>query len=241
MWREVDIEQTGPLEAALDSSERMFLATAYHPQQGRIEQAAIGAARRAGVAHIVKLSAQSAGLDPPLSFGREHAAAEAALAASGCAWTALRPVFFMQSLLFFVGPLRRGVLPASNGAGRVAFVDAEDIARSAAAVLDDPEPHQGRAYVLTGPSSHSFAEVAQRIGARSGRSIRHVSPPAWLARLMLPIAAGMPRWQAGPVVELLQAIGRDVQAEPTRCVAELTGRAPDTLDSFLDRHRQAFQ
>ncbi|WP_261380031.1 hypothetical protein [Rhodococcus rhodochrous] len=43
-----------------------------------------------------------------------------------------------------------------------------DVARTAAAVLSDPDAHEGRTYDLTGPHALSIAEVARSINEVSG-------------------------------------------------------------------------
>ncbi|MGE0801296.1 MAG: NAD(P)H-binding protein [Lautropia sp.] len=240
-WEAVDPEQADRVQPSLQGAAALLLATHDHPAQDAIEAALIRACVAASVGHVVKLSAQSAGLSPPVSFGRLHARAEQALHDSGLSWTVLRPVFFMQSLLYFAGPVRRGTLPAPTGRGRVAFVDVEDVAAAAAAALIDPATHAGRTYVLTGRESHAFADVAAGIAMRAGRAVRHRSPPGWLARLALPLATGMPRWQATLVVELMQAIARDAQAETWPDLRQVIGREARGLEIFLDAQAAAFR
>lgn len=234
-WRKLDFADPTTLAPALVGIERVFLASADHPEQDRLEQAMLAACRSAGVVHVVKLSAQSAGLEPPVSFGRLHRRVELALADSGLAWTSLRPTFFMQSLRFFAADVAKGRLIAPCRSGAVAMVDVEDVAQVAAEVLADPTAHRGAIHVLTGARALRFDEVAQRLAIRVGRSVRHVSPPAWLARLVLPFASGMPRWQSNLVVELMQALAAGAQSSPTNTITAILARPAGDLDAVLDR------
>ncbi|HZV92525.1 MAG TPA: NAD(P)H-binding protein [Caldimonas sp.] len=240
-WAEADLEQPESVRERLADAAAFFLATPDHRRQDEVEIRLIDAASSAGVSHIVKLSAQSARLTPPASFGRLHARSEEALRTSGAKFTILQPVFFLQSLLLFAKPVRGGTLPVAAGAGRVAFVDADDVAGAAVAVLSEPGAHHGKSHVLTGPQAHSFGDVAAALSQRLGHPVRHVSPQRLLARLVLPFLTGMPRWQAHQVVDLLAAIARDAQAVPSDAVRALTGRPPRSLGDFLDREIAVFR
>lgn len=240
-WRSADFERPSSLGAALDGVGTVFLASSDHPRQDELETAMIDACRSRGVKRVVKLSAQSAGLTPPVSFGALHARSERALRDSGMAWTVLRPVFFMQSLLFFADSIRKGTLVAATGAGAVAFVDVRDVAAVAAAALTRPTEHDGRVHTLTGPRALTFAELAALLSEADGRRVRHVSPPRWLARAVLPFASGMPRWQSNLVVDLMGAIAGGAQSTPTGAVAEVTGSPPRTIERFIEEHRADFR
>lgn len=238
--RHGDFGDPASLSRALEGIGSVFLASGDHPQQDVLETNMIRACRESGIGHIVKLSAQSAALEPPTSFGRLHARSEQVLRESGISWTLLRPVFFMQSLLFFAESIRAGRLIAATGTGRVAWVDVRDVADVAAAVLAEPVLHAARVHTLTGAEATSFGEAAARIGAVAGQTVRHISPPAWLARIVLPKASGMPRWQANLAIELMSAIRGGAQAEVVPDLARVLGRAPRRLDAFLLERRDAF-
>ena len=239
-WVRADFEDPASLPAALDGVDRVFLACGDRPAQDRLEGALIEACRTAGIEHVVKLSAQSAGLSPPVSFGRLHRRTEQVLAAAVPGATVLRPVFFMQSLAFFADDIRKGRLIAPTGAGRVALVDADDVADVAVQALLHPDRHRGAVHTLTGPRAWSFSEIVAEIGEAAGRRIRHISPPAMLARLVLPFVSGMPRWQSNLAVELMAAIARGAQADVSDTISEICGRPPGTLPAWLAAHAESF-
>jgi uncharacterized protein YbjT (DUF2867 family) len=232
-FRQADFADTASLPDALKGIEVVFLACSDDPHQDALEINMINACRAHGVRHVVKLSAQSASLQPPVSFGRLHAKAEQALRDSGMAWTFLRPVFFMQSLLFFSDSIKSGKLIAATGKGKVAWVDVRDVAQVAAAVLMQPSAHAGKAYTLTGGAAHSFAEVTEMLRTVTGRPVKHISPPAWFAKLVLPLASGMPRWQSNMAVELMAAISRGAQQNVSADGAALLTARPRTVQAFI--------
>lgn len=235
-----DLARPETLPAALAGVRAALVLTGDDPRQPQLEGHLAAAAASAGVEHLVKVSAHSAGLEPPVSFGRSHREAERRVEATGVPATIVRPTFFMQSLLLFAPAVRRGRLVAPVGRGRVALVDARDAAAVVAAALAGPPPAATRALTVTGPEAVSFADVAARLAAATGRPVRHVSPPATLARVALPLAAGLSRRDARLVVELFAALRRGAQAETTGTVERITGRPPRPLDAFLAEEAAAF-
>lgn len=81
----------GGLGPALDGVGTVFLASSDHPRQDQLEIAMIDACRSRGIKRVVKLSAQSAGHDPPVSFGVLHARAEQRHRVTWRLWVASRP------------------------------------------------------------------------------------------------------------------------------------------------------
>lgn len=239
-WRQADFEQPATLGPALEGIDTVFLASSDHPRQDQLEIAMIEACRARGVARVVKLSAQSAGLEPPVSFGVLHARAERALRESGMAWSILRPVFFMQSLLLMADSIRDGKLIAATGTGEVAFVDARDIAEVAVRVLAAPSTHDGQIHTLTGPRALSFAALAELLSSAVGHPVRHISPPQLLARLVLPWVSGMPRWRSSLVVDLMAALADGAQSIPSEAVRRISGHEPRTIEAFVAEQRAAF-
>ena len=174
-----DLNDPPSLAAAMDGIDAVFLATPDDPRQDGMEQDLIAMMRGFGNPHVVKLSAQSAGLDPPVSFGVYHRRAEQALQQSGLPYTILRPTFFQQSLLLFAADVaRKHKITAPVGNGKIAMVNVEDVADTAATVLAN-ETHLGKTYTLTGPSAHGFDEVVAHLSDHLGRKVSHTSPPSF--------------------------------------------------------------
>ena len=233
-----DLRRPRELADALRGASTVLLLTGDAPDQVEMETALVDAAVRCGARHLVKVSAQSAGLEPPVSFGRLHRRSEQAVEASGLPFTILRPTFFMQSLLLAAAPIGRGVLPLPAGSGRVAMIDRRDVARATAAALSRPTHTEGT-WTLTGPRALDFREVAASISRTTGRRVRHLDPPLPVARLLLMAGGGLSRWESGLVVELFGALRENAQAPVTDGVEQLTGVRPHGLEQFLQDHRDA--
>lgn len=235
-----DIRDKAVQVAAFAGVDRVFLASGDALDQEAIETAAVEGAKAAGVGHVVKLSAHAAGWTPPLSVGIAHRAIEQRLQASGIAWTILRPVFFQQTLLMFADEIRAsGRFTVPMRRGRVSFVDIRDVAAVAVECLGKPQ-HFGQIYELTGPEALTLADVAAEISRVTARIVRHRPIPPYVARIMLPLAAGIPRWQTKLLVDLFQKLELDWEAGITTDVERVSGRPPRRLSAFIDECSNAF-
>ncbi|AHH98423.1 NAD(P)H-binding protein [Kutzneria albida] len=156
-------------------------------------------------------------------------------------WTVLRPSWFMQNFLhehlIAVGIRDRGEIVTATGAGRVAFVDAADIAAVATRALLDPLPHNTE-HVITGPEALSYADAAAVIAGATGRPIRHrpVSTAEMVDRFL---AAGIPAEFAAVLAGLDEDIRHGAEDRVTSVVPEITGRPARSFAEFVSAHRAA--
>lgn len=150
-------------------------------------------------------------------------------------WSVLKPSWFMQNFVDRAqghgATLHRdGVMVTSTGAGRVAFVDAADIAEVGVRALTDERSHD-RAHVITGPEALSYDDVAAIITRVTGRTVRHVHVDDAQARRNL-VAAHMPERYAALLVALDAAIRGGAEDRVTDTVERVTGRPPRSFESF---------
>ena len=229
-------EDADAMAAAMTGAETAFLAGRDSPDYVAQQEWAIAAAAAAGVRHVVKLSALGARPDSPVELMRDHHLVEERLRASGMGWTFLRPHLYMQNLLRFAGPVAAdGRLAAPMGDAGYPFVDTRDVAAAAAAVLQAPAGHAGRAYALTGPRAVGYAEIARQMGEIVGRDVRYeaLAPRRFRADVE---AAGIPAWRAADLAAIASAY-TGAENRPAGGVAELTGRPPAAIERFLEDHR----
>ena len=213
-----DLDRPATVEAALDGVDRLFLPTRQTSRQLAQEKAVIAAAARAGVGRVVKLSVFQADERSPLQIARQHRQAERFLQDSGLQHTVLRPVFFMQNLFAMA---RDGMIATAARDGRVAMIDGRDIATAAVAALTTA-PAEGRAYTLTGPEAVSFDHVADVLGRRAGRAIRHVRVPSEAVSNRLR-GAGAEAWFAADMAALHDMLADGYEDVVTSDVKALTG------------------
>ncbi len=228
---EADLERPDSVGKALGGVTRLFLLTPLHPHQDILQGEIIEAARRAHVAHVVKLSALDAGPDAATEIQRQHGRAERALVESGMTYTLLRPNAFMQNAFQWRAMIARRqaiVLPVGNA--RVSMIDARDVAAVAARALTDPGLDNAT-YELTGPEALSYPEIADCLSEAAGRPIRHLDlTPSDAAQAMR--AAGMPDWAVRARLELYATYRAGEAERVTDTVAALTGQRPRRFATF---------
>lgn len=234
------LDQPATLNAALEGIEKVFLLSPDDPRMVEQQTALITAAQAAGVQHIVKLSAQSAGADPPVSFGRWHAQVERQLEAAGMDWTHLRPRFFMQNFLSFAPMISaQGTFYAPMSSAQVSMVDVRDVAAVAVAALTEPD-HGGKIYDLSGPEALSFDDAAARLTTALGQEVAYIDVPDAATRQTL-LEIGMPDWFADNLIELYTYIRAGGQAAVQSTVAAVTRKQPRSFARFADDYAAALR
>jgi len=216
---------------ALQGADVLFMVSAAESAV-RLDQhrTFVDAAATAGVRHVVYTSFLGAAPDATFTLARDHWATEEHLRASGMRWTFLRDSFYLDFLPTLAGD--DGVIRGPAGGGRVGAVARSDVARSAAAVLAEPDVHAGRIYDLTGPEALSLAEVARTITEITGRATTYqveTIEEAYASREPY----GVPDWQLDAWVSTYTTIADGGLALVTDAVEHLTGTPPLTLTDLL--------
>ncbi|MFJ9620039.1 SDR family oxidoreductase [Streptomyces noursei] len=226
-----DFDDPASMMSALKGVDRLLLnsggALPVAGQQPMVRQqmSAIDAARAAEVSWVVKVSAGQPSPDAKLSV-RAHWEIEQHLKASGLRWASLQPTGYMQN--FFTGEggfTHSSALEGPYGTGRVAYIDAYDIAACAAVLLTRP-PGSGETYALTGPEALTHEEIAAKLDI----PFRDLTPQEAAEGLR---AQGLPGWFVDDLLRLYAAMAAGAMSEVTTAVRDLTGRAPRTFDEFI--------
>ncbi|MFC6087962.1 NAD(P)H-binding protein [Saccharothrix lopnurensis] len=196
----------------------------------------VARAEAVGVRRLVLLSGRGADTWGDSAFGLDMRSAEDAVRGSALEWTVLRPSNFNQNFDedVFSAPLVAGELALPAGEVPEPFIDVEDVADAAAAVLTEPGRHAGRVYELTGPRALTFAEAVGLISRASGREIRYrrISPAEYVAAL---VAEGVGEDDAHHVAEMFVLMEQGLITETTDDLAALLGRAPRTFEDYVVR------
>lgn len=188
--------------------------------------------KEAGINRVVYLSAAGAEiLAEAMPF---HTNLEKLLNGEGFELTILRPTFFAQNFGNYERDniLNRKVLYSPAGYGKAAFVDIRDVGEVAATVLLE-SGHEGKAYNLTGPTPHSYADVAGLLTEIGGEPIFYPAPsPEEYAQTLQ--AAGAPDFIAS-YMNSVYALIRDGHADfVSPNVETILGRKPGELKPVLE-------
>jgi uncharacterized protein YbjT (DUF2867 family) len=235
-----DMARPETLATALRDIDRAMLISSSDPMMLDVQSNFIAASAKAGVRHVVKLSGIMPELDSAFRFARMHGEIEKRLEASGMAFTHLRAGEFMTAYF------RQAPSIAAKGAmflpmedARIASIDVGDIAEIAASVLTG-SGHEGKTYPLTGPQALTMTEVAEKLSAATGKTIRYVNVPPEAAR-QAQLANGMPPYLADALFELFaeRRAGKEATVWPN--AKELLGRAPTSFGEFAARNAAVFR
>ncbi|KAK1179139.1 NAD(P)H-binding protein [Streptomyces sp. NBS 14/10] len=227
-----DLAEPAGLRGAFEGAEALFLLVAGEDPQG-----ILGVAKAAGIRRVVLLSSQGAGTRPD---AYQHAGQfEAAVRESGLDWTILRSGGLDSNAFAWAEPIRTARQAAAPfGDIGLPFVDPDDVAAVAAAVLRDQAPHQGAVYTLTGPAPTTPRERAAAIAAALGEPVRFTEQTREEAHEL------MARFMPLPVVEgTLALLGAPTEEERqvSPDVADILGRTPGTFAGWAERNIAAFR
>ncbi len=172
-----DYDQGASMVEALAGAERLLLISGTRVGARVAQhQAAVDAARAAGVGHVVYTS--FIGIDDPANpaeVRHDHIETERLIRASGLNFTFLRDAHYADAMIVMAGPgvMASGQWISNAGDGREAMVWREDCALCAVAVLTG-EGHAGQTYDVTGPELQSFAEVTALMAEVTGVPLTYV-------------------------------------------------------------------
>lgn len=220
-------------DAALDGVTAVYMVA---PAEVGPASEFVTRAQHAGVQRLVLLSGRGADTWGDSAFGLDMRAAEAAVRDSALEWTMLRPNNFAQNFDedLFHAPLLAGELALPAGGTPEPFIDIEDVADVAAAVLTEPGRHRGQIYELSGPDPLTFAEAVDMISAASGRLItyKQITADEYTALL---VEQGVGESDAQHVADMFALMDGGPLAMTTDGVAAVLGRSPRTFEDYVLR------
>ncbi|GAA4907143.1 NAD(P)H-binding protein [Streptomyces coeruleoprunus] len=164
--RRVDFDDPASLPEAFTGVDTLLLISAGYGEDDTVTArhgAAIGAAEKAGVSHVVYTSLSGDG--DHLPYALAHRWTERRLRRSGLGWTVLRNGLYAELLAWLAAPDADGRITAPLGDGRLAAVARADLAEAAFRVAVDPAPHAGRVYELVGEVPLGGADLAAAVSA----------------------------------------------------------------------------
>lgn len=240
--RAVDFDDAASLATAFTGAARVLIIStnALDAEGTRLRQhrAAVAAAAKAGVKHIVYTSLPFADTSP-VTFAPDHAGTESAIAASGIAgWSILRNNWYFENLYQSMpSALASGQWYSASEDGRLANIARDDLALAAAVALTDGFTGR-RTLTLGGDHARSTEEIAEMVSQATGKPLTVVHVP--LDGLVQGIiAAGLPAGVATVVGSFDAAQKGGFLDGNSKDFEKLTGRNPRPFDDWLAENAQA--
>jgi NAD(P)H dehydrogenase (quinone) len=222
-------ETLGPAFAGID--RLLMISAAVVGERLPHQIAAVEAAERAGVSHILYTSLTSPYPHPTHAVQNDHFWTEARLFQTPGGWTSLRDNLYADYVVWQAAQtLETGKLFHAAGDGKRALVFRDDVAATAAGALLTAE---GREIVdVSGPEALSYAEIAALLSKVGGRPVEAVDV-GYEAQLEGMLQGGLPRPVAEAFAGFDVAVKRGALAVTGDGVQRFAGRAPQYLEAAL--------
>jgi len=239
-WVEADFDKPASFDSALKWIERLFVLSPFLPILAEMSNDLVDRAKKAGVKHIVRLSAVGANPNGKLSLAKWQGNAEKHIQASGLAWTILRPTFFMENILNnFSGSIKaQGKYYVPHGSGKAPYIAARDIAGVAYEALTG-SGYEGKIYELSGPQSLSDYDIAEILSQVAGKKVEYVDVSEDASRQSMS-GMGMPEWMVGCISELNSIVKQGWSANVSSTIKDIVGVDATTFDQWAREHQNSW-
>jgi uncharacterized protein YbjT (DUF2867 family) len=171
-----------------------------------------------------------------------HWLAEQALAWSGLPVVTVRPTVFLEG--FFLRLAAAGVRDSDElalplGKGKTSPISAVDVASAVSVILDDPAPHIGHVYNLTGFESADLDYYARVFSSALGRTIHYRNVPlsGWTDTLR---EFGVPTHLVNHLAVMAELHAQGRYDRMTDDLFNLTAKTPTSMYDFVKLHAVEF-
>ncbi|WP_417307477.1 SDR family oxidoreductase [Devosia sp.] len=240
---ETRVADFGDLEGftkALDGVDKLLIISVdvLGEERVRLHGNAVGAAKAAGVKHVVYTSMADPEPGNPAPMAPGHYFTEQAIIASGLDYTVLRIGWYAENLLQSLAQaIGSGTWYTASGKGLVSYGARADMADAiAGALLSDFEGK--RVMTVTGTAANTIADVAALASEVTGKPIKVVDVTDAELEASLK-QAGLPPEVASLLVSLDVLQRQGGLSMVTDAAERLSGKAPQDLRSFLAENTAA--
>ena len=245
-----DLTHAADVAHALEGCRRMYFGMSVSPTYLEATVIAAAAACERGdleaFVNISQMTVSQMSLTnmTDSSQQRQHWLAEQVLGWSGLPVVQVRPTVFLEHFFFSAWAAssiaRDGTIRLPFGSGRTSPVAVRDVAAVIAAVLENPSPHIGKIYELTGPRSQDMASMAAEYSEALGRPVTYVDVPLDDWRDQELRSRGLPDHVFDHFVTMARLHAENRYERMTRDVAAITGRPALTVRSYVESRADLF-
>ena len=234
--RRTDYDDPPSLKYSFRNSDVVVLITSTAMVEERKAQFdnAFEAACSCRVERLIFTSIAATGADSLFSIAPFYTYAEKKLQASDLGWTILRDGMYLDPVAEWVPDLvRMGRLPYPVKKGKVAYISRDDIAR-AIVYASVSRRHAGQIYDLTGSEAISMPQLAETISRVTGKSVvfEFVSEKEFTEICRVD---DIPESLVGVLISMYRAVDNGEFERVTDHVEVLTGKPPESVESYLRR------
>jgi uncharacterized protein YbjT (DUF2867 family) len=245
-----DLSRPSDVAEALDGCGRMFFAMSVSPEYLEVTATVATVARAcASLEALVSISQMTVSQMTPVSTDQSHHQRLHWLAEQVLNWSTLpvvhvRPTVFLDTPFFTTMAARSvaddGFIRLPFGSARTAPVAAADVARVVATILQDPGPHVGQVYELTGPRSQTMDGIAEEYSRALGKQVRYLDVPVdeWTEQVIAP--AGLEPHLEQHLVTMARLHRDNRYDRHTQTVEQITGQPAESVEAFVAAHAQLF-
>ncbi|RWB60470.1 SDR family oxidoreductase [Mesorhizobium sp.] len=241
--RAADFDDPASLENAFKGADRVLIVSTGEldlrsDRRLRQHQAAVAAAKAAGVSHLLYTSMPNPEPISPVLFAGDHYGTEQAIKASGIPHTIFRNGWYQENLfLALPHAISSGKWYSSAADGRIAHGARDDMAAAIAAGLASGSK-ESQIYTLTGPQAYTTKEIAALVSEVTGKPLEVIQVPDEALTEGVK-AAGLPEDFARIIVSFDANTRSGRIGMVTDTVETLSGRKPQTLKQFLEANKAA--
>lgn len=230
-WKQFDVTKQEDLSKLFQGVNRVFLMSAPgYAEQDEILAPLIKAAQYQNVEKVVLMTAIGVDASDDIPFRK----AELQLEQSGLNYAIIRPNWFNQNFhTYWMGGIKaenKILVPA--GLGKTSFIDVQDIAACAVSLLIS-EQSENQTYVLTGPESLSYHDIAKMISSVAGQDIGYEDTTPQIFKQGL-LQAQLPEDYADLLVGLFEFVKLGYVSEISNDVEKIIGRPPMAFMSYAE-------
>ena len=231
-------DKTSLVNAFKDVDKLYFVSGSDVAKRSQQHENVVNAAIEAKVGHVVYTSFQrknETATSPIYFVASSHLLTENLLKSSGLKYTILKHGIYTEMIPIFIGDrvLETGVIFQPAGEGKTAFILRSDLAEAGVEALTG-QGHENRSYELTGPAAVSYAEIAAKISAVTGKNVSYVSPTPEVFAAEL-TKAGVPAEYIGLFAGFSVATKEGEFTDVSTDLEKLIGRKGGSVETFLEQ------
>jgi uncharacterized protein YbjT (DUF2867 family) len=236
LLRKFDFASESTYSGAFNQTDILFLLRPPHISDvEEVFRPLLNSAKINGVKSIIFLSVQGAEKSKVIP----HNKIERMVQELGFNFIFIRPSYFMQNLTTTLLPeiLNKSSITLPSGKAKFNWIDVKNIGEATAVLITKFENYQNQAYEITGTENKNFGDVADLISDITGKKIRfkNINPISFYFRKK---KEGL-NAEFAMVMTLLHFLPRlQVEPEISNSYQKLTGKAPITLQEFIEREKE---